>query len=403
MNPKYKVVFAHDHRFIVSEGKFHSRGGLPETVLKRYSEFFGKVSVICRAELAEPKGIPPIDHADISFLPQIDIRKPSNLLSLFSVARSVSRAVSEADAVIARLPSSLGWLAARAARNQGKPYLVEVVGNAQEASALHGSKLGQFIGRMEHFLTKREVRQARHVIYITEKHLQTVYPTCGTQYVCPNVSVVVDSSLQVFEQQVSYKGGPELKIGLVGSLDVNYKGHDVAIDVLDRLIRNHGFSNLSLHFAGGGVQDRWIKLARSRGMESNLTFHGSIPAGTSMMAWIDEMTIMLQPSLTEGQGRSIIEAMSRGKPVVASNVGGIPELLNEEWMTYPKDIAGLADRCAYILRSPSEYKAVAMTNLASAKNFDGGRIEARRRVAFAAVLQNVDYPGKAAKSDRISS
>ncbi len=397
MSTKYNAVFAHDHRFIVSEGKFHSRGGLPETVLQRYAAYFGKVNVICRAESAEPKGLAPIDNADISFVPQHDIRKLSNVLSMFIVARSVGEAVSRADAVIARLPSSLGWLAARAARKQGKPYLVEVVGNGKEASALHGSKLGRFVGEIEHFLTSQEVRAARHVIYITERHLQTVYPTRGIQYVCPNVSVVIGPSEEILERQARYPRQDNPRIGLVGSLDVNYKGHDVAIDVVARLIKKHGLSDVSLHFAGGGTQDRWKQLARVRGVEDHVTFHGSIPAGSGMMAWIDDMDIMLQPSLTEGQGRSIVEAMSRGKPVVASNTGGIPELLDLEWMTDPKDAEGLAYRCALILGDSEVYRATATRNLSHAKGFDGARIDAIRRTAFAAILDD------AAGSGRVSS
>lgn len=388
-----KAVFAHDHRFIMWNGKFHSRGGLPEPALARYSNFFGEVIVLCRMEQADPGDLKPIENADISFAPQEDIRRLANLTSFFRVKRSISRLVKQSDIVIARLPSALGWLAATAARKQGKSCIVEVVGNAREAASLHGSVLGSIVGRIEHHFAKREIRDAKHVIYITERYLQTVYPTRGSQYVCPNVSVTSQPNPNSLMRDEKFAPIRSPRIGLIGSLDVNYKGHGTAISVVARLIRDYGFTNASLHFAGGGGQDRWKAVAKAHGIENHVALHGSIPPGGAMISWISEMDMMLQPSLTEGQGRSIIEAMALGKPIVASNVGGIPELIESRWMTEPLDIEGLAERCALLLENPSLYRLVANTNQVRARDFDSARIEKVRQRAFSAALNGIRAPG----------
>lgn len=386
MSQKRRVIFAHDHRFVLCGGKFHSRGGLPEAVLQRYSSYFGSLAVVCRVEHAETISLAPIDRDDIEFFPQPDMRRVSNLASLSAVRRNVGQLVAGADAVIARLPSIFGWLAAHEARRQGKPYLLEIVGNAREASRLHGSKLGSVIGIAIHQLTKREARLAPQAVYITDHYLQGIYPTRGVQYICPNVSISgrTDDEFQAALQSFPRQAKP--RIGLIGSLDVNYKGHDVAFDVLARLIREHDLADVSLHLAGGGAQERWKDLAKAYGIESQVTFCGSIRAGATMNAWIDEMDMMLQPSLTEGQGRGIIEAMSRGKPVVASHVGGIVELLTPEWMTAPRDAAGLAQRCARLLNDAALYRDVARRNLNRARDFSPERIDAVRLKAFASLL-----------------
>ena len=44
------------------------------------------------------------------------------------------------------------------------------------------------------------------------------------------------------------------------------------------------------------------------------------------------MDIYVQPSLQEGLPRSVIEAMSVGLPCIGSDVAGIPELLDKEWV-----------------------------------------------------------------------
>ena len=48
------------------------------------------------------------------------------------------------------------------------------------------------------------------------------------------------------------------------------------------------------------------------------------------------------PSLLEGLPRSMVEAMSRGCPIVGSRVGGIPELIEEKCLTRLKDEKDLA-------------------------------------------------------------
>jgi glycosyltransferase involved in cell wall biosynthesis len=45
---------------------------------------------------------------------------------------------------------------------------------------------------------------------------------------------------------------------------------------------------------------------------------------------LDDSTLLVLPSRSEGMGRVIVEAFCRGRPVVASRVGGIPDLVQDE-------------------------------------------------------------------------
>jgi glycosyltransferase involved in cell wall biosynthesis len=44
---------------------------------------------------------------------------------------------------------------------------------------------------------------------------------------------------------------------------------------------------------------------------------------------LDEATVLVLPSRSEGMGRVIIEAFCRGRPVIGSRVGGIPDLVED--------------------------------------------------------------------------
>jgi glycosyltransferase involved in cell wall biosynthesis len=69
-----------------------------------------------------------------------------------------------------------------------------------------------------------------------------------------------------------------------------------------------------------------------------------------------DLDIAVLPSLREAQGISILEAMARRKPVVASAVGGIPEVLTDGvdgFLVPPRDSRALAEALGRLARSPS--------------------------------------------------
>src|SRR5690606_21424655 len=162
---KMKLVFAHDHRFLNDGKYYYSKSGLPQQVLERYVNVFGKLIVVCRCDALPNVSLEPINHPDIEFQPQINIRTLKGLRYWGTVKKNVRKLVASADGVIARLPSTLGLMAAREARILGKPCLVEVVGNGIEAGLMHGNPLGKIVSPLTHHVTCREINKANNVIY----------------------------------------------------------------------------------------------------------------------------------------------------------------------------------------------------------------------------------------------
>ncbi|MHC4619518.1 MAG: glycosyltransferase [Planctomycetota bacterium] len=67
--------------------------------------------------------------------------------------------------------------------------------------------------------------------------------------------------------------------------------------------------------------------------------------------------IIIQKSTKEGFCLAVTESLWKGKPVVASNVGGIPGQIEDGrngFLLEPKDIAGFADRIVHLLKNPNE-------------------------------------------------
>ena len=381
-------TFAHDHRFVVHDGTVYTKSGLPKDVLNRYAIYTDKLVVLCRKQhvTEKPNNIAPVSDPNFSFIEVPNLRSIRGLFQYFRASRIISDEVKKSEFVIARLPSTFGAMTAKAARKHKTPYVVEVVGNAYEASFFHGSKIGKVVARLEHYLTQRAVRLAPHAIYITKSYLQDVYPTDGTSYSCSNVNIEPAPEDVINERINKFCVGPDVTLGLIGSLNVAYKGHGTAIRSLSHLKTKLPDKRIKLQLVGSGSQDKWIRLAEKHGVLDSVEFVGALPAGKRVMDWLDEIDIQIQPSTVEGQGRSIIEGMSRGCPVVASNAGGIPELLQPEFLADPTDAKKFSDLVSRLVTDQDLAKEAMRNNWTKTQEFRREQNADKRANIFTSIL-----------------
>ena len=74
------------------------------------------------------------------------------------------------------MPSVLGVYAAKICRKHKKPYLVECVASAYDGYSNHTNPAGKIIAFPMHFFTRGVIRNASHVLYVTNDYLQSKYP-----------------------------------------------------------------------------------------------------------------------------------------------------------------------------------------------------------------------------------
>jgi glycosyltransferase involved in cell wall biosynthesis len=98
--------------------------------------------------------------------------------------------------------------------------------------------------------------------------------------------------------------------------------------------------------------------ARARGLQAHILFAGYREDVASVIAGTD---LVVLPSINEGMGRVLVMAMALGKPIVASRVGGVAELLGEGEagiLVPPGDPAALAEAITTLLRDTQRARAL---------------------------------------------
>ncbi len=132
---------------------------------------------------------------------------------------------------------------------------------------------------------------------------------------------------------------------------VSEKGHDFAI-VLARQLRRE-YPGLRWLFAGGGpLLDAVQARIHAEGLSDVIGITGEI-SHADMLQRLAEATLVIQPSRQEGFGMTAAEAMALGKPVLASDAGGLPETLGEAGRIVPlAHESGWLSTVRYLLDSP---------------------------------------------------
>ena len=165
-------------------------------------------------------------------------------------------------------------------------------------------------------------------------------------------------------------------IGMVGRL-VPEKGHPVLLEALSHLQTDVDWGVV---FIGDGPDRAHLEnLVAANGLARRIHFAGTV---TDMPTAYAALNLVAMPSLSEGLPLALLEAMGRGLPVVASRVGGMPEVVED-------------GRTGLLVPSCD---ALALAAALSALLNDPGKRQALGRAARAAVERN---HSSAAMTDRI--
>jgi glycosyltransferase involved in cell wall biosynthesis len=178
---------------------------------------------------------------------------------------------------------------------------------------------------------------------------------CEAQGVAPEKVVVVPLALEPSSMPAAapLPDGP-LRLLSVARLEQGFedKGVDDVIRAMPAVLRELPEVTYSVVGAGSDVP-RLRELARSSGVEAAVDFAGALDHQALLDAY-RACTAFVLPSRREGFGLVFLEAMAVGRPVIAADAGGAPEVvIDGETGVLVDDTALLADAIVSLLRDPA--------------------------------------------------
>ena len=126
-------------------------------------------------------------------------------------------------------------------------------------------------------------------------------------------------------------------VGNVGALDDGHKGQSYLIEVAKAV--EHSHSDIHFIFVGRGQDEAKLK-EQARGL-TNVTFEGFVD---NVNDYISSFDLFIFPSNNEGLGSILLDVMQLGTPIIASDVGGIVDIINNNTnglLTPVKDSAAI--------------------------------------------------------------
>ena len=141
-----------------------------------------------------------------------------------------------------------------------------------------------------------------------------------------------------------------------------HKGIGKLIEATALLRNQFGLSGFTVQYAGDGPDlSDFIELAESLDLGHQFKFLGELPNTEEQL---HEADIVVVPSIWgDACPSSISEALAAGKPLIATRVGGVPELIGNEGaaiMVEPGDSAELAKAMAQLIKNPKEREELAV-------------------------------------------
>jgi len=231
------------------------------------------------------------------------------------------------------------------ARALGIPYVLHMHGG--DFARFYAERCG---ARAQRFL-RGVYRDACVVIALSEEWRRAI------QAVAPGARIVVVPNPVEMGGSESRPAPAEPRVLCLGVIK-EAKGVYDLLRAWPRVLAAHPGARLTL--AGSGEIERARALAQELGVGESVELPGWT-AGDDKARLLAATTVFVLPSHFEALPMALLEAMAAGLPVVATRVGGVPDILENERegvLVEPRDEAALAHEISALLASPSRRAAL---------------------------------------------
>lgn len=328
-------------------------------------------------DLIEYKGIP-------------DFRKIS---SYFTTCRIVKKQVKHSGFCYVRTGMS-GIIAAHFCRKYHIPYMFIINEDIENNLKTHKKAIVRYAASVIGKMMRHYIKNADYACYVTNKFLQNRYPCNGKTLGCSDIEIleITEESLTAYENKSREAGC--YTFGTVGPVDTALKGQDVVITVI-KMLKEKGI-NINYQLVGNG-SGQWLKEhAKRLGILENVKFMGEL-SRDNVLEWMKNLDVYIQPSKSEGLPRAVIEAMSCALPCIAADVGGISELISDEYLFHHEGDTEKQIMRIIMKLNDNKLKNMSKENFYKSRNYDPIILDEQRKQFFSRSIDSVRYNSGGAK------
>jgi glycosyltransferase involved in cell wall biosynthesis len=205
--------------------------------------------------------------------------------------------------------------------------------------------------------------------------------------VVPNA---IDPQESRVEKDVSVKNHQAIFIGRL----VFYKNLEVVLRALVRVVSS--FPDVALIVVGDGpMKDAWQKMAQDYGLRDHVHFHGRT-SQEEKLHLLRESAVLVLSSKVEGFGIVTLEAFMAGKPVLASEIGALREVVSDGvdgYLINPDSEGDWADKMIMLFQNPERARRMGLMGLRKAtSDFAMDRIAEEMEHTYEQILKGTGKP-----------
>lgn len=238
-------------------------------------------------------------------------------------------------------------LLGRALSGVSTRVIMDIHGDPGSATRLYGSRLRRSLAPLGDWLTRRAIRRVDGVRTISS-YTSELVRSYGVE---PTATFPAYMDLDPFLAGEP-RSLPDRPVALFVGVLERYKAVDVLADAWRRAAPL--VPDAELRLVGRGTMTETVERLVAESPQST-SWVPRLPTKEIASA-LDAATVLVLPSRSEGLGRVVIEAFCRGRGVIGSRVGGIPDLVEDDAsgvLVPPGDADALAEALVRVLSSPA--------------------------------------------------
>ncbi len=389
-NNKSVDVIIEQRFYQTSDGKYWTENAFAYAFWTRYLTVFSTVNIVARVKQVSTNQAQwhRVDGEGVMFYPlPYYLGLKAFIYALPKLLSTLYQRRRHQGNVIFRIPGVLALLYRIFAMPVSKAYGAEVVGDPDDTFAKNASTslMRPIIRQTFIQMLKWQCRRASAISYVTEHTLQQKYPP--NEHAFSTYYSSIQLSAQDFKQRQGYSLNKPLKLIAIGNLAQPYKGCDFMLTALAQLHRQG--INAQLTWVGGGqLLAEMQQLASTLKIAHAVNFVGNVSERASINALLDDADIFILSSRQEGLPRVLIEAMARSLVCIATNVGGVCELLNPQYIIERDNVNQLVEKItALIAMNEQQLMALSHINYQKARQYDDKVLSFRRQEMYQALLK----------------